>query len=76
MAEFDENQREYRFKVKTETKLLEQFGDLESSIANFDNIKKKQLLLRSPNNLRKNVKFRQELDRNRKLRMQHNHDAF
>ena len=32
-------------------------------------IKKKQLLLRSPNNLRKNVKFRQELDRNRKLRM-------
>ena len=74
MAEYDENQREYRFKVLTETKLLEQYGDLEDSIGKFDIIKKKQLLLRSPNNLRKNVKFRQELDRNRKLRLQHQHD--
>ena len=32
LAEFDENQREYRFKVKTETAMLEKYGELNGSI--------------------------------------------
>ena len=58
MAEYDENQRDYRFKIKNDIKLEEQFGNVANKMSIVDSNKKKQMLLRSPNSLRKNVKFR------------------